>query len=79
MVSTCKVTPDSRHSLDRGKGRRCNIQAEADEDNMGEAAVTGTDDFKEGVGVGSPTLQLDGDSGEEDDLHGCARGVLRPC
>jgi len=31
--------------------------------------------FEEGVCIGSFALQLNGQSGEEDDLHGCARSV----
>ncbi len=52
--------------------------AEAAEDNVDhvrDGAVPGLDDLEEGMGIRRASLELNGQGGEQDDLHGGTGGV----
>jgi hypothetical protein len=64
-------TTSQQHSCDKDVGH----DAEDSENQMGSSSETSFDDFKEGMGIGCPSLQLDSDTCEKQDLHSSSGSI----
>ena len=58
-----------------GRHQDISEQAEYHENDVRDWPIARSDDLQEGMGVGRSSLEFNGNGGEEDDLHSCARGI----
>jgi hypothetical protein len=69
-ADNCSTT-SQQHSCDENIGH----DAEDSEDQMSTGSEASLDDFKEGMGIWCSSLELDGDTREEQDLDSGTRSV----
>jgi hypothetical protein len=61
-----------QHSSDKNVGEK----AEANVDAVSNATISGPNNLEEGMRIGRPSLQLNGNSCEENDLNSGTRSIL---
>lgn len=63
-------------SQEHGSDENVGEKTEANVDAVSNAAISSSDDLKEGMRVRGPSLQLNGNGREENDLNGSTRSIL---